>query len=110
MAAILIDSTSDLSDVKAAYYDNCTYDVNGSTQEAYTFIAACRQLLVRLAKKAGTGNRAEEVEIDPGVIERQLAACQRWLFAVTNHAAGPQTRVFTRGEPFLPTYPGPYYG
>ena len=110
MGTVGIDSTSSLADVKAAYYDNAAYDVDGSMQEAQTFLAACRQLLVRLAKRAATGSRAEEVEIDPGVLERQMNECKRWIFAQNTHAAGAQTRVFTRGEPFLPTYPGPYYG
>jgi len=108
--SVSISSTSTLAEVKAAYYDNASYDIDGSVQEAQTFLAACRQLLIRIPKQVGHGNRAEEVQIDPAVIERQIADCQRWLYANSNHAAGPITRVFTRGEPFLPTYPGPYYG
>ena len=107
---VTISSASTLAQVKACYYDNACYDINGSVDEAHNFLAACRQLLIRIPKQVGHGNRAEEVEIDPAVIERQENACKRWLFSQSTHGAGPQTRVFTRGEPFLPTYPGPYYG
>jgi hypothetical protein len=110
MSTVGISSASTLKEVKAAYYDNASYDVDGSIAEAQTFLVACRQLLIRIPKQVGHGNRAEEVQIDPAVIQQQEADCKRWLFAQSTHAAGPQTRVFTRGEPFLPTYPGPYYG
>jgi ubiquitin len=110
MSVVSINSESTLAQVKAAYYDNCTYDVDGSLQEAQTFVAACRQLLIRIPKQVGHGNRAEEVEIDPTVIERAMNACLRWIYGQSTAAAGPITRVFSRGEPFLPTYPGPYYG
>jgi hypothetical protein len=108
--SVSISSASTLAEVKAAYYDNASYDIDGSVQEANNFLAACRQLLIRIPKQVGHGNRAEEVEIDPAVIQQQEADCKRWLFANSTHQAGPLTRVFTRGEPFLPTYPGPYYG
>jgi hypothetical protein len=108
--SVSINSESTLAEVKTCYYANSSYDIDGSLPEAYDFLAACRQLLIRLPKQVGHGNRAEEVEIDPTVIERQEAACKRWIFSQSTAAAGPIKRVFSRGEPFLPTYPGPYYG
>jgi hypothetical protein len=105
-----IDSTSTIRDVKAAYYDSVDYDLVASSDKAQTFITACRQLLVRLSKRIAHGGRAEEIEIDPTVLERQIIECKRWLLAQAANAAGVQSRVFSRGEYFLPTYPGPYYG
>ena len=107
---VSINSASTLAQVKACYYDNASYDIEGSVEMAHNFLAACRQLLIRIPKQVGHGNRAEEVAIEPAVIERQETECKRWLYANSNRAAGPITRVFSRGEPFLPTYPGPYYG
>ena len=106
-----IDSTSTLHEVKAAYYDNADYDLSGgSLAKAEAFIGACRQLLIRLSKKVAHGNRTEEIELDPGVIERQIADCKRWIFAAGNRSSAPPVRVFSRGDYFQPTYPGPYYG
>jgi hypothetical protein len=107
-----IDSTSSLADVKAAYYDSADYDIDASdTGKCKLFIVACRQLLLRLNKRAAHGGRSEEVEIDPGVLERQIADAKRWLFVQNkNDNGGSTTRVFSRGEQFAPQYPGPYYG
>jgi hypothetical protein len=106
-----VNSSSTLSQVKAAYYDNASYDLDGGgTAMCQSFIAACRQLLLRLSKRVGHGNKAEEVEIDPGVLERQIAAAKQWLFLNNNQQGAPLTRVFSRGEQFTPTFPGPYYG
>ena len=105
-----IDSTSTLAEVKAAYCDNADYDVAGSRVKAGTFLVACRQLLLRLSKRVAHGNRAEEIEIDPLVIERQIAACQRWMYSQQARSNGQIQRVFRRDTTALPTYPGPYWG
>ena len=106
---VAISSESSLSDVKAAYYDNCTYDVDQNLQEAQTFVAACRQLLVRIPKQVGHGNRAEEVQIDPEVIERQMQACMRWIYTQNVLNRTPTQRILRRNDGFWPMYPGPYY-
>lgn len=105
-----LDSTSTLSDVKNAYYDNADYDVNNNVTQAQQFLVACRQLLLRLSKRASVAARAEEVEIDPGVLERQIIECKRWLAIAMRANTGGNVNVFSRGDQFRPTYPGPYYG
>ena len=110
MSTVGISSASTLAQVKAAYYDNCTYDVDNSLSEAHTFVAACRQLLVRLPKQTATGNRAEEVSIEPEMIERQLQACIRWIYTQNVQNRTPTQRILRRNDGYWPQFPGPYYG
>ncbi len=75
-----LDSTSSLQDVLAAYLDNVSYDVDGSVTAAREFIAACRMLLLKVPKRTAHGGReGTELEVDPQLVERQLADALRWL-------------------------------
>lgn len=74
-----LSSSSTLTAIVAAYIDNASYDEDGSTAKARTFITACRILLVRRAKRVV--HAGEEVELDLGQIDTQLSAAKRWLAA-----------------------------
>jgi len=103
--------TPSLADAKAAYYFNASYDgPGGSVAMATAFIAACRLLLVLLSKRVAHGGRAEESEVDQTLIERQMKEAKVWCYAQNARTNGQVVRIFRRGEPFLPVYPGPYYG
>jgi hypothetical protein len=107
----MADAAPSISDAKTAYYANVGYDgPGGSVAMATAFVAACRVLLVLISKRVSHGGRAEEIEIDPTVIERQSNTAQRWIYAQNVRVNGNNVRIFRRGEPFVPLYPGPYYG
>jgi hypothetical protein len=100
-----------IAEAKAAYYASADYDMpGGSLEMAYAFIKACRQLLILLSKRVSHGGRAEESEIDPTVIERQIVAAKQWCHAQGSRSASQRRHIFRRDDSFMPTYPGPYYG
>lgn len=100
-----------IAEAKAAYYANSGYDIpGGGIAMACAFVQACRILLVLLSKRVSHGGRAEETEIDPTVIERQIVSAKRWIYAQQARERASVQHIARRGEPFFPTYPGPYYG
>jgi hypothetical protein len=100
-----------IRDVKLAYVMNAGYDLpDGGLTMAYAFIKAARQLLVLQSHHVAHGGRAEEIEVDQTLLERQIAACQRWIYFQQGAQQSQNIRVMRRGEPFIPIYPGPYYG
>ncbi len=77
-----LDSTSTLAQIKAAYYDNASYDEDSSTAKASAFATACRFLLLKLPKRMAHGGRGgDEVELDPVQIRLQLDAARQWVSA-----------------------------
>lgn len=94
------DTDPTISEAKANYYTNVGYDgPDGSVAMATALIHACRVLLVLLNKRVSHGGRAEEAEIDPTVIERQIASAQRWIYSRNARTNGQVVRVFRR-EPY----------
>ena len=107
----MADDAPTISDAKASYYANVGYDgPGGSVAMATQFIQSCRVLLVLLSKRVSHGGRAEETEIDPTVIERQSREAKLWIYSQNVRQNGQTVRVFRRGDAFMPTFPGPYYG
>lgn len=75
-----LDSTSTLTEVRDAYFDNASYEEDASVSKAKTFVTACRQLLVRQPSRSTKGGRGgEEIEINLTVVQEQLTEAQRWI-------------------------------
>lgn len=73
-----LSSASTTAQVKNAYDDNASYDVDGSISEAQIFLAACRILMRRIPSAARQGD-ALAVEMDLRLIREQHDRCLRWL-------------------------------
>lgn len=89
-----LSSSSTLTQVRNAYFDNAGYEENGSPSEAKAFITACRQLLVRQPSRSSKGGRGgEEIEINLTVVSEQLREAQAWLAenGTDTDAGGPGT-------------------
>ena len=105
------DASPTISDLNAAYYANSGYDLpGGGVAMAGAFIQACRNLQNAKLARVSHGGRAEEIEFDAAIYEKKISDAKNWLYSQNVRQNGQNIRVFRRGEPFVPTYPGPYYG
>ncbi len=88
-----LTSDSTYAQVKAAYDNNSTYDLEASTSKAKLFIQACRVLLQRIAERSKSGG--VELEKNVEVIEQQQKDALTWLRAndATIAAQGSQGYV-----------------
>lgn len=89
-----LSSASTLDQVKAAYDDNASYDVDDSTTEAQIFIAACRILLRRLPASARQGGEMS-IDLDLRVIRDELKRAVRWYNAKAGVGAGVRFSDFS---------------
>lgn len=67
-----------MAEVKAAYFDNASYEEDASATKARAFITACRFLLIMLPKRAMHANR-NEIELEPAQLRNQLLEAKAWL-------------------------------
>ncbi len=72
-----LSSTSTNAQVKAAYEDNASYDINNSVAECRDFIQAARIRINRMANEIENGNA--RVSESYQRIEAQLKEALRWL-------------------------------
>lgn len=72
-----LSSSSTLAEIKAAYDDNASYDVDNSLTECGIFIAACRILLRRLPASARQGEEMA-IDLDLRLVRDELARAVRW--------------------------------
>jgi hypothetical protein len=86
-----LSSISTDAEVKAAYDDNAGYAEDDSVAMARTFVTACRILLRRLPKMAKLGGR-HEVQIDPRVLQQELADARQF---VSENATDGSVRAFS---------------
>src|SRR6185437_3526963 len=73
-----LSSASTTDQVKAAYDDSASYDVDGSLAECQTFIAASRILLRRIPAAARQGDSLS-IEMDVKLLREELRRAIRWL-------------------------------
>ena len=82
-----LDSTSTLTQIKAAYADNAAYEETGSVPMAKAFVTACRLLLLNLPAAVGQGG--ENLTLNVAAISQEMAAAKAWLSR--NDASQTQT-------------------
>lgn len=73
-----LSSASTTDQVKAAYDDNASYDIDASVAEGQIFLHACRILLRRIPALARQGDSLA-IEMDIKQIQQQHDRCLRWL-------------------------------
>lgn len=72
-----LTSASTVNDARAAYFDNLSYETDGSVTKARAFIEACNYLLLTLPKSIGTGDT--NAAMSPELIQKQLDFARRWV-------------------------------
>jgi len=88
-----LSSSSTTDQVKAAYDDSASYDVDGSVAECQTFIAACRILLRRIPAAARQGDSLS-IEMDVKLVREELRRAVRWLNAQASIGSGQRFSDF----------------
>ena len=94
-----LSSTSTYAEVKAAYYDNASYEEDASVSKAAAFITACRFLLQQDPKKAGWREGSSQ-EWDPEVLERQMNEARAWKASQVAVTAGGPGSIYASFENF----------
>jgi len=79
-----LTSASSLTEIKAAYLDNASYQEDADLAKARAFITACRMLLLKLPQHASQGDGVE-VTLDVRMLQNEMNAAKRWI---ANSAAG----------------------
>jgi len=74
-----LTSANTLAEIIASYTDNASYREDNSASKASAFATACRILLLKFPKRTAHGGRGgDETEIDPVLIEKQLADAEQF--------------------------------
>ena len=81
-----VDSTSSLTEIKAAYDDNACYDVEGDAAKCKAFIVAARVYQRRIAKEVENGDSSLAENVD--AIKEELSAALSWRAANDTTASG----------------------
>lgn len=79
-----VTSASTDTQVRAAYADNASYDVDGDVAMAKRFIVACRVLLQR--EPQSSARRGSAMVLDKKSVQDALARAESWL---SSHAPAP---------------------
>lgn len=90
MAQPELSSALTYAQILAIYQNASGYDLEGSVETAQTFIKAGRMLLAVSLRRSGQASRAEEIEVEPEILERQTLAAVTWLASYNNAHAGPR--------------------
>lgn len=72
------------------FQDYSDYDLEPSVARAKIFVKAGRMLLALAIRRSGQSSRAEEIEVEPEIVERQVKAGIAWLSTYNQTAAGPR--------------------
>ncbi|HEX5498165.1 MAG TPA: hypothetical protein VFX03_03020 [Thermomicrobiales bacterium] len=89
-----LSAASTTDQVKAAYDDSASYDVDRSVAEAQTFIAACRILLRRIPAAARQGDSLS-IEMDVKLLRQELRRAVQWLNAINGAGGGQRFSDFS---------------
>lgn len=89
-----LSSTSTLAQIEAAYVDNASYAEDASVTKAKAFITACRILLLKLPKEAGT--RDSRTAFNSDLIQREMETAQEWVSANDTASSPSGGPVVTR--------------
>jgi len=90
MADPVLSSDLSYGEILKVYQDYSDYDLESSAARAKIFIKAGRMLLAIPIRRSGQAARAEEIEVEPEVIERQVKSATVWLASYNAANAGPR--------------------
>lgn len=93
-----LSSASTNTEVKAAYDDNCGYDLDDDVTKCKEFIRACRILVRRMAEEIRTGNSS--VSDTYKKIQDELKKAESWWTANDTAAATSTAESLVRGFGF----------
>lgn len=90
MSAPVLSAELSHAQLLAIFREHADYDLTGSLERARTFIHAGRMLLSPAVVRSSQGARGEEVELNPEILERQIATATTWLRARSAIATPPR--------------------
>lgn len=73
-----LSSAMSYAEILAVHQDYSDYDLVDSVARARLFIQATRMLLAYAIRRSGQASRAEEIEVEPEILERQLTRAMTW--------------------------------
>ena len=88
MATPELSSQLSYGEILKIYQDHTDYDLLGSLERARVFIKAGRMMLAMSIRRSGQASRAEEIELEPEILERQTKAAIAWLAGQTQSTTG----------------------
>ena len=88
----MVDSTSTLAQVQAAYDDNANYAEVASVAKARAFVTACRILLRRVPGRMSTAG--DSLDLNASLIRAEMADAKNFIAA---NRAGSVRHVDFRG-------------
>ena len=75
-----LDSSSTVDDIKAAYWNNASYQEDNSLTKCKAFVTACRLLLsLPMSTTSTIEGRNESISFDMVRIQNELNAANAWL-------------------------------
>ena len=96
----VLSSETSRSQIIAAYLDCSDYDLVGSTARAAVFIRAGRMLLARpVTRTAAGGQGGEEVELEPRIMQDEVAKAETW-YAHQSAIAANELRQYAPADDF----------
>jgi len=79
MSTPVLSSDLTRTQLVAIYQDAADYDLVGSLAQARRFIQAGRMLLALPLRRSASGGRGgEEVELEPRIVQEQIARAEAW--------------------------------
>lgn len=72
-----LSSISTTAEIRAAYDDNASYDMDASVDKAKAFVAACRMLIRRTPTASAQGGESIALSVDS--LQKELASALQWL-------------------------------
>lgn len=93
MADPVLTSAMSYGEILRTYQDYSDYDLLLDPARARIFIKAGRMLLALGLRRSTQATRAEEVELEPEILERQTKAAIAWLASYNESVAGPRQYI-----------------
>jgi hypothetical protein len=90
MSDPVLSSQMSYGAILKVYQDYSDYDLLLDPNRARIFIKAGRMMLALALRRSSQSSRAEEVELEPEILERQTKAAIAWLASYNAYVAGPR--------------------
>jgi hypothetical protein len=92
----MIDSSSTLEAVQAAYDDAASYAEDNSITKARAFVTACRILLRRMPRSSG--DQVSHLALSPELIQAEIERGMQWIAANDTGVSGSAGPGTTRSD------------
>ncbi len=88
-----LSSDMPYGDILKVFQNYADYDLVGSAARARLYIHAGRMMLAFSIRRSAQSSRAEEIELEPEILERQVKTAEKWLACFVGSTAPPRQIV-----------------